>query len=172
MSGNLGYFPTVDAARWFGSKVWPRIRAQRPAATWLLAGSRPGASVRRLAAAPGVQLIADPPDLIAEVRRAAVAIAPLHAGSGTPIKILEAMAHGVAVVTTAEGAAGLDGIPDEAVAVADRPEDFARCVLELLDRSEARQRQVSSARRWLIDRHGPQAVGEALEAILRKVLSA
>ncbi len=132
LSGNLGYFPTVDAASWFAERIWPRIRAHRPGAEWWLAGARPARRVRRLAALPGVKVFADPKDLGAIRRAAAVAVVPLRSGSGTPIKILEALADGVPVVTSLLGRQGLDGIEPGCVAVAEGEEAFAEEVLRLL----------------------------------------
>lgn len=143
LSGNLGYFPTVDGACWFAERVWPRIRARRPGAEWWLAGARPARRVRRLAALDGVRLLADPEDLGAIRRAAAVSVVPLRSGSGTPIKVLEALADGVPVVTSPLGQEGLDEIEPGAVAVAEDEEAFADEVLGLLDdgrRADAKRR--------------------------------
>lgn len=168
LTGNLGYFPTRDAARWFASGAWPALRAARPGCRWLIAGARPGPPMERLAreAGRGVTLIADPPSLHDLLARATVSIAPLFAGSGTPIKILEAMALGVPVVTTPRGAAGLDALPPGAVAVAEDAGDFARAVEALLASPERRRQQADLAFRWLRGRHHLPRVAERFEALL------
>lgn len=166
LTGNLGYFPTVDGARWFAREVWPRIRRLEPRAQWWLAGARPARSVRRLAKLEGVRLYADPDDLLSISHRAAVAVAPLWSGSGTPIKILEAMALSVPVVTTRSGAAGLDGLPSDAVETAERPETFSRAVVRLLKDRDLARRQCLAARRWLQMRHDPELVGRDFEGVL------
>ncbi|MEM1177508.1 MAG: glycosyltransferase family 4 protein [Acidobacteriota bacterium] len=169
LTGNLGYFPTVEGARWFASAVWPLVRRRRPGARWVLAGSRPAPAIRAAASEPGVELVENPPDLGAILGEAAVAIAPLRAGSGTPIKILEAMAAGVATVTTPAGAEGLDELPEGCLAVASAPEDFADRVVDLLENRAAAAQQAASARRWLLARHHlPRAVGR-FEAVLREI---
>ncbi|MEO1369469.1 MAG: glycosyltransferase family 4 protein, partial [Acidobacteriota bacterium] len=123
LTGNLGYFPTVEGARWFAAAVWPRIRRRRPRARWVLAGSRPAPAIRAAASSEGVELVEHPPDLGVYLAAARVAIAPLRAGSGTPIKILEAMSRDVPVVSTSAGRDGLDGLPKGALAVADAAAD-------------------------------------------------
>ncbi|MEO1085706.1 MAG: glycosyltransferase, partial [Acidobacteriota bacterium] len=76
LTGNLGYFPTVEGVRWFTDAVWPRVRRRRPGARWVLAGSRPAPAVRAAAALDGVELVEHPPDLGVYLAKAAVAIAP------------------------------------------------------------------------------------------------
>lgn len=100
LTGNLGYFPTSEGALWFLREVWPRLRARHRDLRFVLAGSRPPAGLRRAAARQGAEIVVGPRDLGAILRAATVAVAPLRGGSGVPIKILEAWAAGVAVITT------------------------------------------------------------------------
>lgn len=172
LSGNLGYFPTVDGARWFADAVWPRLRERRPDLDWWLAGARPPRAIRRLGRLPGVRVHADPPDLAELRRRAAVAVVPLRSGSGTPIKILEAMADGVPVVTTSDGCRGLDGVADGAVAVADDPEGFAEAVARLAGDRPAALSQSRLAWEWVRERHALARVVEPFERLLRTVAGA
>ena len=77
----------------------PRVQRVRPATRFVMAGTRPHRRVQVLEQADGsVVLAGDVPDLGAVLTRAAVAVAPMHAGSGQPLKILEAMACGTPVV--------------------------------------------------------------------------
>lgn len=169
LTGNLGYFPTVDGALHFARHVWPEVRRRVPGARWLLAGSRPARSLRDLTGLPGVRLVADPADLRALVANADVAIAPMRSGSGTPIKVLEAMAMGVPVVATPEAAAGLDELPPDALAVTSSDAEFAERVSDLLmDRARAR-RAARAARTWLRARHELSASASRFEEILRSV---
>lgn len=166
LTGNLGYFPTVDGAGWFAREVWPRIRAERPDAEWCLAGSRPVKAIRRLAELPGVRLVVEPEDLTALRRRAAVAVVPLRSGSGTPIKILEALAEGLPVATTSAGRQGLDEAPDGAVAAADDPAELAGTIARLLADPEGAARQRRIGWNWVRRRHGLGRVARAFETLL------
>jgi glycosyltransferase involved in cell wall biosynthesis len=168
ISGNLGYFPTVDGAKWFGSEVWPRLRAAESGAVWWLAGSRPARAVQRLVRLPGVSLFRDPHDLAAFVGAATVSVAPMRSGSGTPIKVLEAMASGVPVVATPFAAEGLDGVPAGALAVAEGPDAFAASVTRLLSDPEHAARQAAAAWEWVRSRHSLEAVAAAFEEILAR----
>jgi glycosyltransferase involved in cell wall biosynthesis len=104
--GNLGYEPNVEAALWLGREIVPRLWAQGWPAELRIAGSRPAAAVAALAG-PGIEVCADPVDLAPLYAWADVAVAPILAGGGTRIKILEAFAARVPVVATPLGAEGL-----------------------------------------------------------------
>lgn len=169
LSGNLGYFPTVDGARWFAAEVWPLVRRRHAEAEWWLAGARPARRVRALASLPGVSLLPSPPRL-ADIRaRTTVAVAPMHSGSGTPIKVLEAMAEGVPVVATPAAAAGLDGIPGRAIRVAATGEEFAREICTLLEDHPRGHDQACEAWRWVREHHSLVEVARRFEAILEEV---
>ena len=117
LSGNLGYRPTVRAARWFAHRVWPELKRAVPDARWVLAGARPAAEIRRLGSLPGVEIHGNVDDLSVYLRQATVAIAPMSGGSGVPLKILEAMAAGVPVVADRWSASGLEDPAGVVVAV-------------------------------------------------------
>lgn len=164
LTGNLGYFPSVEGATFFIREVWPLLCASWPEIRLLLAGARPARSLRRLAAAtPGVDLVADPPDLRAQLRRGAIAVAPLRAGSGTPIKVLEAMAAGLPVVASPSALDGLDGLPPAAAARAGDAGAFTAAILALLSDAGAAERQRSLAFEWVAERHDRRAVADLFE---------
>ena len=166
LTGNLGYFPTIDGALWVAEHVWPEVYRRRPNAVWQLAGSRPPASLRRLAEQPGIELIESPPNLEPIRRGAAVAIAPLRSGSGTPIKILEAIASGVPVLTTFKGQEGLDEIPPGAVAVSDEAEEWVEVLCERLKGCDGDRSAVETAWTWLKDRHDLGSLSRRFESLL------
>lgn len=162
LTGNLGYFVNSDAALWFLARVWPELRRRRPDLRLRLIGDRPGGEVRRAARAPGVELIASPPDLRALLRASTIALAPMRCGSGVPIKILEAWALGVPVVASAWAAAGTPGRHGVDLEVAgERPDDWVEALLRLLDDPEARARLAEGGRRTLAERFSPEAVHSA-----------
>lgn len=119
--GNLGYEPNVDAALWLAEEIVPRLRQTGLAVELRLAGSRPAAEVTALAgpAAGTVEVCADPADLAPHYAWADIALAPIRAGGGTRIKILEAFAARVPVVATTLGAEGLAVAGGEHLLLAD-----------------------------------------------------
>jgi glycosyltransferase involved in cell wall biosynthesis len=129
----------VDGALWLGSKVWPLVRAARPDARLALVGREPSAAVRDLAARD-VDVTGTVADVQPYLARAGLALAPLRAGGGSRLKILEALAAGRPVVATKVGAEGLDDLVGHGVVVADDARSFADAMLALLDDPEAAER--------------------------------
>ncbi|HPF71164.1 MAG TPA: glycosyltransferase family 4 protein [Candidatus Krumholzibacteria bacterium] len=123
-----GHRPNVLAAGLLLDRVWPRVRAARPDAQLVLAGR---GSDGFLAARPadGVTALGFVDDLAPLYREATLVAAPLAEGGGIKIKILEAMARGVPVVTTTVGAEGITDGDDAAAVIAPPDERFADAML-------------------------------------------
>jgi glycosyltransferase involved in cell wall biosynthesis len=106
--GAMDYFPNSDAAIHFANRIWPEIRSRLDGVGLVIVGANPGQGVLALGALPGVQVTG----MVADVRPwyagALAAVVPLRTGGGTRLKILEAMAAGVPVLSTPLGAEGLD----------------------------------------------------------------
>jgi len=132
-TGNLGYFPNVDAVTWFSREIFPEIRRRVPSALFRVAGARPSGAIRALAGKNGVRLDQDVERIEAVLSRATVAVAPMRAGSGQLLKILEAMASGVPVVATPLAAAAFDFASGRELLVAEEPAEFASAVTRLLE---------------------------------------
>jgi len=130
--GQMGWFPNRDGVEWFLAEILPRIVAQRSDVEFALIG-KPGSLEVPEALRGHVRLLGFVKEVAPHVQDAGIYVVPLRAGSGTRLKILEAMAFGKAIVTTHIGAEGIalrDGV--DAV-FADTPQDFAAAVLRLLD---------------------------------------
>jgi glycosyltransferase involved in cell wall biosynthesis len=106
--GDLAWLPNVDAALYLGTEVLPRLRERMGVVPEVvLAGRRPAPQVRALAG-PGVRVTGEVPDLKEVLRGDTIVVVPLRAGSGMRVKILEAMAWGLPVVSTTLGCQGID----------------------------------------------------------------
>jgi polysaccharide biosynthesis protein PslH len=164
LTGNLGYFPTADAAAWWVRDVWPVLRAARPELGFILAGARPAPAVRRAARAPGVELLDTPRSLDPVLAAASVAVAPLRAGSGVPVKVLEAWAAGVPVVASPWAAAGAAARPGFELLVAATPGEWRDSVLRLLDDPAFAGRLAAAGRARLAAGHSAAALRTALRS--------
>jgi glycosyltransferase involved in cell wall biosynthesis len=143
--GQMTYGPNADGAVWFADDVLPLVRRQLPRATFVIAG-RPTPEVESLAGRPGVEVRGHVPDVDDELGRADVVVVPLRQGSGTRIKILEAWAHGVPVVTTGIGAEGLDVIDGRDAIVADDPAAFAAAISRVVGDQALRNGLIAAGR--------------------------
>jgi glycosyltransferase involved in cell wall biosynthesis len=135
----LGWRPNVDGALWLARNVWPLVRAVRPDARLLLVGRKPASAVRDLAG-PDVEVTGTVPDVQPFLARARCTLAPLLAGGGSRLKILESLAAGRPVVSTRVGAEGLDDLVARGIVVADDPRSFADAVIALLDDANLAER--------------------------------
>lgn len=167
--GQMGWFPNRDGVAWFIEQVLPLLRARCPARLTVI-GHSDG-----MQPAPGnedhVRFAGFVEDLRAAVLQAAVFVVPLRAGSGTRLKLLEAMALGKAIVSTHVGAEGLGLVDGEHALLADRPEAFADAVCRLLAEPDLRRRLGRAARGLAERRYGWDAIGARLGAIYDEALS-
>ncbi len=137
-TGTMDYYPNTNAVLFFAQRCWPLIQAQIPGATWLIVGRNPPIEIQKLVELPGVIVTGTVPDVRPYLAASSVAIAPLQIGSGTRLKILEALAMRKAVVSTSIGCEGLSVVPGEHLVVEDKPETFAQAVVALLKNPEMR----------------------------------
>ena len=161
--GHLGYWPNVDAAERLAKVILPRIRHRFPNARLVLAGRYPKPAVKALADLPGVQLFEHPNDLSALYRRAHLCVAPIWAGGGTRIKIMEAMAWGLAVVATPVAVEGLGLADCIDVTLADSDEGLARLACELCADPARLERQRVLAHALVRLNFGPRAIDRAVQ---------
>jgi glycosyltransferase involved in cell wall biosynthesis len=150
-SGNMEYHPNLAAVRFFRRDVWPRLRDRWPLLVWRLVGKNPAAVERFTRGDPRIEVAGPVADAISELARSRVAVVPLLTGSGTRLKILEAWAAGLPVVSTTIGAEGLPVRDGETALLADGAEAFAGAVTRLLTSAELR-RNLGSAGRLLLEK--------------------
>ncbi|WP_227352864.1 glycosyltransferase [Haladaptatus salinisoli] len=151
--GKMDYFPNEDAATFFAESVFPRVRADRPNAEFLVVGASPTERVRALDSLPGVTVTGFVDDPVDYLEDAHVVVAPMRHGAGLQNKILEAMGLGKAVVTTPLGREGIDAESDEHLRVGETPDELARQVVELLDDGAERERIGRRARERIEERY-------------------
>ena len=136
-----------DAVDFFIEKIWRLIKNKIPEATIDFAGGSPTQMLRNRALEDkSVHVLGFVPDIRPIVQRASVFIAPIRIGSGTKIKVLNAMAQAKPVVATTVAAEGIDVTPGENILIADDPEDFGKKVLYLLRNEEIARKMGERAR--------------------------
>lgn len=145
-AGKMDYRPNIDAMQWFCADILPRIRGEYPLAHLEIVGQKPTHAVGALANRQGVEVTGWVPDTRPYVADAAVFVVPLRMGSGTRLKVLEAMAMGKAIVSTSLGVEGISLVPGKHVVIADSGEEFARSVAMLLQNERYRYELGSAAR--------------------------
>jgi glycosyltransferase involved in cell wall biosynthesis len=144
-TGALTYEPNLDAMRFFLGEVLPLIQAEAPETRLWITGKTEGVPLHTIPPNPNLNFTGFLDDIRPALRGSAVCVVPLRRGGGTRLKILEAMANGVPVVSTTKGAEGLQLEPEQHLLIADRPDEFARQTLRLLRDPALRQALVSRA---------------------------
>ena len=149
-SGSMDWHPNEDAVCYFADEILPRIRVEVPGVSFTIVGRNPSARVRELAARPGIVVTGTLDDVRPSIAEGSVYVVPLRAGSGTRIKIFEALSMGKAVVSTSVGAEGLALESGRHFLAADTAHDFAHAVIRLF-RDAARRRALGDAGRALVE---------------------
>src|SRR6516162_6324246 len=122
--GSMDWIPNDDGIRWFVSEVFGGIQERIPDARLTVVGRLPSRDMRALAARnPAIEVTGTVPDVRPYLERAAVSVVPLRIGGGTRLKIYEAMAMGIPVVSTAIGAEGLPVRHGEHLLIADSTDE-------------------------------------------------
>jgi glycosyltransferase involved in cell wall biosynthesis len=156
--GSVGWTPNRDAVSWFVGECWPAVRAGVPTARLHVIGERPASPLPEGATA-------SPP--IADSRAAfpnrAIFVVAARVTTGVRVKILEAWARGVPVVSTSAGASGLGAEPGGNLLIADDPPAFARAIGLLRDET-LRATLVAGGRARLAADHDPQRIARQVEA--------
>jgi len=144
--GSMDWLPNVDGMTYFVKEVLPLIRRIRPQTTLAIVGRTPPPKIAQFAVEdPRIQVTGTVPDIRPYLWGGAVSIVPLRIGGGTRLKIYEAMAAKIPVVSTTVGAEGLTAHPPVDIRIADAPQEFADRCLELLAEPSARERVASAA---------------------------
>jgi len=167
-AGSFSHLPNVQGLAWFLEQVFPEVLAKKPGVRLIVAGSgnikRVGASVNH----PAIEIKGFVPEIQDLLKAAAVLICPVLSGSGVRVKLLEAFAAGIPVVSTRLGAEGLcnsSGCPCE---VADEPKQFAAEILKLLNDPSGAAQLAIRARQFVERERNAQAATVKLEATYRQ----
>ncbi len=169
-TGKMDYRPNVDGVLWFAEAIWPLVRQARPATTWAIVGQRPHTRLAALGDAPGITLTGRVDQVQPYLAGAGVYVLPLRIGSGTRLKLIEAMAAGCAVVSTTIGAEGFALESGREAIVADTPEAFAAAVRALLD-DPARRVALGEQARVFAAQYDWQRVGPLLDGVYDELLA-
>ena len=170
-TGGFGYGPNLDGLQFFLEEIFPLIIKSQPSCRFRFAGFAAQRALERLDIEDDrIECISSPEDIRPCFHDAWVYVVPLRAGGGTRLKILEAMAMELPIVSTRIGA---EGIPAEGglhFFLADTPTDFARQVCHLIEGKPLRDRASRAAGTWVRNRYDWGYLIEELPSLIRQVI--
>ena len=169
--GSMDWYPNEDAVGFFADEVLPRIQERVPDVRFSIVGGNPSVRVQKLAERKGIVVTGRVPEIKPYFAEATVFVVPLRIGSGTRLKILEALAMGKAIVSTSVGAEGLDLKDGEEIFIADAPIAFADAVTRLLTDAPLRRRMGEKGRTRVERDYDWQSIGEKLHTLYTKILN-
>lgn len=167
--GALRYGPNLDGLLRFVAQAWPLLRRDRPRLQLVIAGRDPAPELQALSGCDGIEVVANPRDMGRVARRCSLAIVPIEQGSGSRIKILEAMMMGLPVVSTTRGCEGLDVHDRDQLLIRDNPADFAKALADLDQEPELWQAIRERARQWVLAHHTWSACFSGLDGALQRL---
>jgi polysaccharide biosynthesis protein PslH len=164
--GSLDWRANLDAVELLLDRIFPAVRAVEPTARLRLVGRRPPpALARRIAEVPGVELHADVPEVRPFLAKSGIMVVPLRIGGGSRLKILEAMAAGLPVVSTRVGAEGLELVPGEDYIAADEPEALAEALVSWIRDPQPARDMAGRSRPFVLERYDWDALALRLERV-------
>lgn len=163
--GTMHWPPNIDSMLFFSREIFPLIKERISGCTLTIAGQRPSPSILALASDPAIFVTGYVDDVRDIAGNCGVFIVPLRSGSGVRVKILNAMAMGLPIVSTSIGAEGLDVVSGEHLIIADSPERFAQAVIRVLTDRELAARLGENARKLVCEEYSWSIIGKRLLSI-------
>lgn len=168
--GIFKYLANQNAVEFLVSQIWPQVLKKLPEAKLWLVGKSPTPKIKSFVSR---SVIVD--DKVEDVRMAYansdILVAPLRIASGSQIKILEAMASCVPVVTTSLCAEGIEAKHGAHVLVADRPEEFVDCMIRLLEDQSLHRKLTTQARKLVEEKYSWEKIIDKLEKVYQSLLN-
>ena len=167
--GSMDYFPNQEGLIWFCKEVFPLMLKENPQVKLLVVGrGDPGDELNNLLKNDSIIFFGMVADVNDYYKKAAVAIVPLLSGSGTRLKLLEAMGCKTAVVSTTAGAEGINYTERKNILIADDNISFANAVIKLLNDESLARSIASAAYLFVKENYDWNIVGKKLDLCLNK----
>lgn len=169
-TGGMNMYANKDAVLYFLRDIWPAVLHEHPGAKFYAIGQDPPRELHELAKRePSVVVTGFVDDVRPYVRKAAVYVVPLRVGGGTRLKVLDALAQGKAIVSTAVGCEGIAVTHGKNIFIEDEPAQFAARVNALFADAEARRTLGTAARELAVSSYGWTAIGADLQRVYENV---
>jgi glycosyltransferase involved in cell wall biosynthesis len=165
-TGSMDWVPNEDAMLWFVEEIFPKIARAIPDVSLTIVGRRPSKKMWQLSkSVTRIEVTGRVDDVRPYLWSGSAFIVPLRIGGGTRIKIFEAMASGIPVVSTSIGAEGLQVGHDRHLLLADTPEEFSAAVIQLFRNPPQARQMAAEAKSLVAERHDWRIVSKQFAAV-------
>lgn len=168
-TGSMDWLLNEDAIIYFIKDVFPLLKASIPDTKLYIVGQNPSVRIKKRANGHRIIVTGRVDDVRPYIARSTVYIAPLRGGGGTRLKILEAMAMGKPVVSTAVGCEGIDVTPGENIVVADDPKAFSREIIKLFHNPSLCKKLGENGRKLVEDTYSWKTISSRLEETYQRI---
>jgi polysaccharide biosynthesis protein PslH len=170
--GSLDYFPNQEGLKWFCTDVFPLILEKVPDTKLIVVGrGDPGEELKRLLRHDSIINHGKVEKVDTYYRNSGLAIVPLLSGSGTRLKLVEAMAFDTAVVSTSIGAEGINYTDGQNILIGDTREDFSVQVIKLITNRVIAEKIASNALQFVKKEYDWNIIGQSMTEYLRGMVA-
>lgn len=160
--GTMSYEPNEDAVLYFYEKIWPTLKYEIPSLKWWIVGRNPTIAMKAITSVD-IEVMGEVESIQPYMESSTIMIVPLRCGGGTRLKILEAMAAGLPVVSTTIGAEGLNINDGENILLADSPEGFTDAITRILSDVTLMQSVRTKARQLVENQYDWSIISKKLD---------
>jgi polysaccharide biosynthesis protein PslH len=168
--GGMDWQPNLEAVRWFVERVMPLVREKFPQIEFHIAGKRMPDWIRAYNRHPNVFTYPDVPSAGEFMQSCAISVVPILSGGGMRLKIVEAMALGLPIISTRVGAEGIAAKHGESILYADTPEEFVNAIGQLLENPQLAKFLGENARRLAVERYAWEGVAQDVIAFYEETI--
>ncbi len=168
---NMAVNRNIQAAIWFAKSIFPKIKEKIADAQFQIVGSWPSKEVLKLNSISGVRVIGMVKDIEKYYTRGKVFVAPYHFGAGTKLKVLEAMASGIPVVSTDTGSFGIEVTDKKNIIIANNEIDFCNGVVELLSNSKKAEEIAFAAQDLVKEKYAWEKIVARLDSKILELIA-
>lgn len=169
-AGRLDQFANRDGMMYFCTKVWPQLKEKVKNMKFIIIGSNPPEKLIEISKQDSnFQLLGYVDDVRPHFTQATVCICPIRTGGGTRIKILDALAMGMPIISTTIGCEGIDVTPEKNILIANKPADYIQQTVRVLNDQALRVCLSKNARRLAVDMYSWKVIGRKLNNIYSSI---
>jgi glycosyltransferase involved in cell wall biosynthesis len=163
--GGMFQWPNIDAVEYFVNEIFPLIITENPDVIFNVVGADPIKILYKSKYSNNIRVHGFVDDIRPLVAASNIYVAPIRIGSGTKLKILDAMSMGKCIVTTSVGLEGIDANIGSDIFVCDTQAEFARVVLKLLSDTNLVMKTGENARRFIVNKYSWKKIFEEMDSL-------